>query len=817
MATLNFLMIFLTVAITTWQWVASDPRRLASRVVPTKYGDLRGYTISLPHKSLQPIDVFLGVPYASAPVGSLRFMPPVTPPHWKGVRTADRFSPVCPQRYPDVSNETEALKRMPAGRLEYLKRLIPYLRNQSEDCLYLNIYAPSGGNRDNAKFPVMMYIHGESYEWNSGNPYDGSVLASFGNAVVITINYRLGVLGFLPVKDGTTRGNYGLMDQIAALHWIQENVAEFGGDPHNVTVFGHGHGAACVNLLMLSPMSKDGNRKAGLFHRAILQSGSALSPWSIAHDAHTYTRHLARILGCPTEESLPLVECMRQRPVTDIMRVQLMVPEHLTAFGPTIDGIMVVDDPATAIEDYGELYGHYDLLFGVTRIESYFHFSAHEDKFGIELDRRDRLLRTLVRNLFTYHLQEIFLTIVNEYTDWTRPEQHPINVLDGTVDALGDALITAPLFRTGNYHSTVHAKTFAYVFSYQTEIGDYNQRLGCIHGEDLSYVFGAPLLGSLFHFSHNYSKAEVALSEAVMTYWVNFARYGDPNILPTEPDSSPEKTRGRFDRLVWPPYEKIHQRYLMIAMKPKVKDHYHAHRLSFWLHLIPKLHRAGDSSVAPQHHLLEDHDNPRTYDGVVRQLSLTIPSMSTIVPINTPLPETSSTVQISRYTEPTWTTERATTFPTGYNTLSSVTTASVSTIVQHNTYSTALSVTIAVGCSLLILNVLIFAGVYYQRDKNRVDTKLHHRDSKGRRHPEGEPSPVTATIKQFPLKAPPPSPACQPQTLEFPPPPPNMFVPKVPLKPNTIQPKDHAEGHVLFSAGGAKPYGRQTNTQEMRV
>ncbi|GFX91744.1 neuroligin-4, X-linked [Trichonephila clavipes] len=102
----------------------------------------------------------------------------------------------------------------------------------------------------------MVFIHGESYDWNSGNPYDGSVIASAGNIIVITINFRLGIFGFLPAVEGSSRGNYGIMDQVAALHWIQENIAEFGGDPKNVTIFGHGHGAACVNLLMLTPLTR---------------------------------------------------------------------------------------------------------------------------------------------------------------------------------------------------------------------------------------------------------------------------------------------------------------------------------------------------------------------------------------------------------------------------------------------------------------------------------------------------------------------------------------------------------------------------------
>lgn len=268
----------------------------------------------------------------------------------------------------------------------------------------------------------------------------------------------------------------------------------------------------------------------GLFQRAILQSGSALSPWAIARDALTYTKQVASHLKCPTKDNAALVACLGKRPVQDILNAPLRVPDHLTAFGPTIDGVVIPGEPAYLMEKQSELFAQYDLLLGISRIEYFFKFSSQEDRMGIEVARRDRLLRTLVRNLFTYHLQEIFLTVVNEYTDWGKPDQHPINVLDSTADAMGDALVVAPLIRAANYHSNMqpktHKRTFLYVFMYQTEESYFAQRMGCIHGEDLPYVFGAPLVHSLSHFHRNFSKPEASLSEAVMAYWTNFVKYG---------------------------------------------------------------------------------------------------------------------------------------------------------------------------------------------------------------------------------------------------------------------------------------------------
>lgn len=740
----------------SFRHVDPDLRDLSSRVVSTRYGSLRGFMSNLSNRQLQPVEVFLGVPYAGAPKGPLRFMPPVTSPHWKGVRLADHQGPVCPQKYPDVSNETEALKKMPIGRYRYLKRLIPQLMNQSEDCLYLNIYVPSTVLRGATKVPVMVYIHGESYEWNAGNPYDGRVLTSFGNVIVVTLNYRLGVLGFLPAVDRSARGNYGLMDQVAALHWIQDNIAEFGGDTGNVTVFGQGHGAACVNLLMLSPMAR------GLFQRAIMQSGSALSSWAIARDAITHTLHIARVLDCPAQDSTALVECMRKKKLEDIMRVPIQVPDHLSGFGPTIDGIVLPQDPADIMEKSPTLFTQYDLMFGTTRVESYFLFTAMEEKFGIDSARRDRLLRTLVRNLYTYHLQEIFLTVVNEYMDWSRTFLQPMDIFDGTVDALGDALVVAPVIRAGSYHSGgipredayplpslqplgSGKKSYLYIFSHQSEHSEYATRLGCITGEELPYVFGAPLVDSLSHFSTNYTKSEATLSEIVISYWTNFARSGDPNVAVNKEDVHMDNVRGRYDRVVWPLYEPIHQKYISISMKPRIRDHYHAHRLSYWLNLIPRLHDSSDGNTSIQHHRLHDHDNPYSYDGVVRHrdnsgslysamtttpFPLEVESVQLVEPQINDSAKKNVSISVKIDTEIVTATEKA----------ANVSPQNVTAISeeQETVYSTALVVTIAVGCTLLVLNVIIFAGIYYQKEKDNLEKKLQKTYYEERRNEEDE-------------------------------------------------------------------------------
>ncbi|XP_013148448.1 PREDICTED: neuroligin-4, Y-linked-like [Papilio polytes] len=646
---------------------------LRTRVIGTRYGKLQGIILPMDqHKYLKPVEAYLGVPYATPPTGSNRFAPTRAPAPWDDVKTVDQMGPVCPQRLPDISNETQALERMPKGRLEYLRRLLPRLKNQSEDCLYMNIYTPvQVGPTLQAKYPVVIFIHGESFEWNSGNVYDGAVLASYAGLVVITINYRLGILGFLnanPIPHVKARvANYGLMDQIAALHWVQQNIALFGGDAGNVTMLGHGSGAACINFLMISPTVMP-----GLFHRSILLSGSALSSWALVEDPVGYSIQLAKQSNCTLPDDIVkdhelIVDCLRDVPLNELMSAEINTPSYLTAFGPSVDGVVVKTDYAKELLTFfipNDLQGFtsvsgvnnfkadkragdrifgirggqnkYDLLFGVVTSEALWKFSAQDIQNGFEGERRDRIIRTYVRNAYTYHLSEIFFTIVNEYTDWERTVQHPINTRDAAVLALSDAQYVAPLVQTGDFLSSTESgpSTFFYVFDYQTKDGDYPQRMGSVHGEELPYLFGAPLVEGLGHFPKDYTKSEVALSEAFILYIANFARTGNPNELQRQESVLPiSRERNKFKSIVWDEYDTLHQKYLEIGMKPRMKNHYS---------------------------------------------------------------QDSSNLEVAGYTA----------------------------------YSTALSVTIAIGCSLLILNVLIFAGVYYQRDKTRLQVKALQQQQK---------------------------------------------------------------------------------------
>jgi len=287
-------------------------------IVITSDGAVRGTTAGA-------VDEFLGVPYAAPPTGHLRWRPPQPPARWRGVRDATRFGPSCPQPPSPFA---------PPGRF-------------SENCLYLNVYAPTahdgdgdhrllhGGDRDGR--PVLVWIHGGGLTQDASRNYDPAKLAADG-VVAVTINYRLGALGFLAhpalaARPGGPAGNYGLMDQQAALRWVQDNIRRFGGDPENVTIAGESAGG----LSVLAHMVSSGSR--GLFDKAIIQSGTfALNQRPLA-TAEAAGEAFAAQAGCPDQTAA----CLRSLPVSD-----LVDPNFIEIPG-VVDGAVLTEPIGTAL------------------------------------------------------------------------------------------------------------------------------------------------------------------------------------------------------------------------------------------------------------------------------------------------------------------------------------------------------------------------------------------------------------------------------------------------------------------------------------
>ncbi|XP_072302632.1 neuroligin-2b isoform X1 [Eucyclogobius newberryi] len=671
-------------------------------IVSTGYGKIRGIKKDLNNEILGPVEQFLGVPYATAPIGERRFQPPEAPGSWQEIKNATQFAPVCPQNVHGVLPEI----MLPVWFTDNLDAAANYVQNQSEDCLYLNIYIPTEDGpltkkqdestlnrprdediRDRRKKPVMLFIHGGSYMEGSGNMFDGSILAAYGNVIVVTMNYRLGVLGFLSTGDQSAKGNYGLLDQIQALRWLKENIGHFGGDPERITIFGSGAGAACVNLLILSHHSE------GLFQRAIAQSGSAISSWSVNYQPMMYTKTLAKKVGCSLGDMAELVDCLRRKSFRELVDQDIQPARYHIAFGPVVDGDVVPDDPEILMQQ-GEFL-NYDILLGVNQGEGLKFVDDSEGEDGISAASFDYTISNFVDNLYGYPDGKGILreTIKFMYTDWA--DRDNSDMRRKTLLALfTDHQWVAPAIATAKLHAEFQSPVYFYTFHHHCQTEARPEWADAAHGDELPYVFGIPMVGATDLFPCNFSKNDVMLSAVVMTYWTNFAKTGDPN-LPVPQDTTFIHTKpNRFEEVIWTKFSSKDKQYLHIGLKPRVRDNYRANKVAFWLELVPHLHGL-------QHEIISSVKPPATPGGPNRRpipgspRSTRQPIISTDPPY--PDPDSSERPRIPPFPEET------------------------------RDYSTELSVTVAVGASLLFLNVLAFAALYYKRDKRHELMQRRHR------------------------------------------------------------------------------------------
>ncbi|KAF3843029.1 hypothetical protein F7725_001878 [Dissostichus mawsoni] len=636
----GFVSLLLSLCLTISLFSASSWAQQTVPVISTVQGRIRGMLTPLPSDLLGPVIQYLGVPYARPPTGDRRFQAPEPPLPWPGIRNVTQFAPVCPQSLDERSMLGDM---MPSWLTANLDIAATYLTHQSEDCLYLNIYVPTeediheeGGQR-----PVMVYVHGGSYTEGTGNMMDGSVLASYGNVIVITLNYRLGVLGFLSTGDQAAKGNYGLLDQIQALRWVKENIAAFGGDPGRVTVFGSGAGASCVSLLTLSHYSED------LFHRAIIQSGSALASWAVNYQPSKYARQLGERVGCGIDDSTQLVACLQGRSYRELVEQSVTPAKYHTAFAPFLN---------------------YDVMLGVNQGEGVkFVEGIVDSEDGVTAEDFDFAVSDFVDSLFMY-------------TDWA--DRDNAETRRKTLVALfTDHQWVAPAIATADLHAQYGSPTYFYSFYHHCQSDATPPWADSAHGDEVPYVFGVPMVGPTDLFNCNFSKNDVMLSAVPVPQ--------DTKFIHTKPN--------RFEEVAWSKYTPKEQLYLHIGLKPRVRDHYRATKISFWLQLVPHLHHVNEllQSVSSfTHSPSPQDDTPYSY---TKRLAKAWPPGSTRHPgsqAGTPQPPEAALGQGG---------------------------PEEGVRVPNEDYSTELSVTIAVGASLLFLNILAFAALLYKKDKRRLE------------------------------------------------------------------------------------------------
>ena len=483
------------------------------------------------------LSVFRGIPYAAAPVGDLRFRAPVQREPWLEVRDASEFGPAPTQ---NPNRAIEALWGSPG---------LP----QDEDCLMLNIWTPAADDRQR---PVMVWIHGGAYAIGSGGEaiYDGAALAERGDVVVVTINYRLGALGFLCLP-GLGDTNVGLRDQFAALRWVSRNIAAFGGDPDNVTVFGESAGAMSAALMLVSPQAR------GLVHRAILQSGAGHTGISL-EAAHATGRRFADKLGIAADD----FDAIRTAPVEDLLwaqrqfeaeRVAAMV-EHRRpsiAFQPIIDGDLIprrpIDDART-----GNGAGIPTLVGWLDEEMKLFAFFAKLAQGTAATDPSE--VQTVA------YLDELHgdgRRAYDAYRDARSERGEPATPAEIFSAAGGDASFGIPGEALLDAQSQHEPRTYAYLMDWRSPA--YEGALGSCHTLDIPFVFGTR--DRCQDFAGTGAAAD-RLEDTMMDAWIAFARTGDPST----------------DALDWPAYSREAPNRLMLGERIRVEQEWRAAERAVW-------------------------------------------------------------------------------------------------------------------------------------------------------------------------------------------------------------------------------------------
>ena len=265
-----------------------------------------------------------------------------------------------------------------------------------------------------------------------------------------------------------------------------------------------------------------------LFQRAIIQSGSATSTWAVASDPLRYTRELAEKVNCSVfwERTDQLLQCFKSKPVQELINVELTVPKYFSGFAPVIDRRSVLPkDVHKLMKKSHSVFSETSLMLGVMKNEGFLYFTQQEIDEGVPEHQRDKIIRTYVRNVYQYHRQKIYEILMHHYTDWERPSD-PSIIRDNLMELLGDGQYAAPMMELTHYHGDYSADTYMYSFSYPSRLDSYPRWAGGVHGDDMTYVFGAPLTDGIDPFTSTFTRSERMLTEAVMRYWTNFAKSG---------------------------------------------------------------------------------------------------------------------------------------------------------------------------------------------------------------------------------------------------------------------------------------------------
>ncbi|XP_045197203.2 neuroligin-1-like [Mercenaria mercenaria] len=542
----------------------------------------------------KPIVRFLGIPYAKPPVGERRFTKPEPYGNFTSLYNATFHRPHCMQT-----------------RLSF-KYIKDY--QQDEDCLYLNIYIPGNYSYSAQSHAVMIYIHGGGFLDGGADIYVGDKLSAFNDIIVVAINYRLNVFGFL--SDGANlRGNFGLWDMKLAIQWVHDNINDYGGDPTRVTLFGQSAGGAAVMYQAINPNNR------GLIHRVIAQSGSIFGYWALQRKTAKTFDWFASSVNCSSRYISETMKCLRSKPATDL---KLHENEYVLQFVPNVDSEFLPEEPEALSKRNSEagraamkFFSEIDFLNGVTSSDGNFareYWTAWMKYENIDTDENisegvpksfltDIYIPDKLSQMFDNIPDTLKRSVVFQYTDWSN-DTDPFLVRSELLQFESDTVFFVPSSISSRVHqrskgNQTSGSSYFYVFDHKPSfVPDPDWLEGATHVMDLAYIFGfpKPLQSKLIKDYHAVDPFKVlpedfVFSKVMMTLWSNFAKTGNPNLpVPNDDNNIP----------VWPTFDLKDEAYLSISTNmssESVQHHFDGEKVAFWEGIVPLLTDCNDQDT----------------------------------------------------------------------------------------------------------------------------------------------------------------------------------------------------------------------------
>ncbi|GFO40069.1 carboxylic ester hydrolase [Plakobranchus ocellatus] len=557
-------------------------------IIETDKGKVRGVSVDANGKK---VHAFYGIPYARPPLGELRFKPPVQIDPWDGVWDATRLPNSCFQTYDfNFGNFTGSTMWNANTKL-------------SEDCLYLNVWVP----RTNPPYEnkaVIVWIYGGGFYSGSStlDIYMAQILAAEKDVIVVSMQYRIGSLGFFSLDSSDAPGNAGLWDQRMALEWVSRNIHHFGGSAHNVTLMGESAGAVSVGLFLVCDLCR------GYFQRAILQSGAPQVEWGVLAKEVIWERSeaLANELGCPVnDDPSAAVRCLQTKdaadfPEKDNYRVMGFVQ---FPFVPIVDGVFIRQDPKEMLKR--GMFKKVPILLGSNSNEATFFLIYFGTPFEMDTDSPvnpplyDKAIRDTTFKYyphFPYALNEFGKeAILFHYRNWRKPNDG-IELRKSVDKAASDYYFVCKVNELAKSYARQNVPVYYYWFDQRWSANPWPKWMGVLHADEIWFTFGHPL-----NRSYSFTEGEKMLSRKMMTYWTNFAKTGDPNTAP-----------GEAPLMEWPRFGED-QRYLNLSVAALNSgetwgSYPRAQECAFWEEYLPMLvAQTSDISDAEREWKLQFH------------------------------------------------------------------------------------------------------------------------------------------------------------------------------------------------------------------